>query len=183
MRKLVVSIIMLSALLLLVGCCPCRHLSSSDTKTGLDSTNTEYRERVIFVPDTVFVEIPKQTAERTTADSTSHLENDYALSDARINTDGSLFHTLATKPQAKPVPTEQQIVYRDSVVYKNRIVTQTKTEVREKAVPWYMKLIFWGSVGFNIFMLITYTIKIIRTHIAQITKKITIFASGNSKGG
>ena len=171
MRKLVVSRIMLSALLLLVGCCPCRHLSSSDTKTGLDSTNTEYRERVIFVPDTVFVEIQKQTAERTTADSTSHLENDYALSDARINTDGSLFHTLATKPQAKPVPTEQQIVYRDSVVYKNRIVTQTKTEVREKAVPWYMKLIFWGSVGFNIFMLITYTINIIRTHIAQITKK------------
>ena len=171
MRKLVVSIILLSALLLLQGCCPCRHLSSSDTKTGLDSTNTEYRERVIFVPDTVFVEIPKQTAERTTADSTSHLENDYALSDARINRDGSLYHTLATKPQAKPIPIDQEIVYRDSVVYKTRIKTQTKTEVIEIPVPWYMKLIFWGSVGFNIFMLITYTINIIRTHIAQITKK------------
>ena len=171
MKRLVVSIIALSFLLLLVGCCPCRNLSSSDSQIRLDSTNTEYRERIILVPDTVFVEIPKQTAERTTADSTSHLENDYALSDARINTDGSLYHTLATKPQAKPVPTEQQIVYRDSVVYKNRIVTQTKTEFREKNVPWYMKLIFWGSVGFNILVLITYTIKIIRTHIAQISKK------------
>ena len=168
MRKLVVFIIILSVLL--VGCGHCRHLSS-DTKTGLDSTNTYFRERVIFVPDTVFFEIPRQTAERTTADSTSHLENDYSLSDVRINTDGSLFHALATKPQAKPVPTEQQIVYRDSVVYKTRIVTRTKTVEREKTVPWYMKLIFWGSVGFNIFMLITYTIKIIRANIAQIPKK------------
>ena len=170
MKRLVVSIIALS-FLLLVGCCPCRKLSSTDSQIRVDSTNTEYRERIIIVPDTVFVEIPHQIAERTTEDSISHLENDYALSDARINTDGSLFHTLATKPQAKPVPTEQQIVYRDSVVYKNRIVTQTKTEFREKNVPWYMKLIFWGSVGFNILVLITYTIKIIRTHIAQISKK------------
>ena len=69
------------------------------------------------------------------------------------------------------MPIEKKIVYRDSVVYKNRIVTQIKTEVREKNVPWYMKLIFWGSVGFNILVLITYIIKIIRTHIAQITKK------------
>ena len=171
MRKLVVSIILLSALLLLQGCCPCRHLTSSESKTGIDSTNIHYQERVILVPDTVFVDIEQQTSERTAKDSTSHLENDYALSDARINADGSLYHSLATKPQAKPVPIEKKIVYRDSVVYRNRIVTQTKTEVREKNVPWYMKLIFWGSVGFNILVLITYTIKIIRTHIAQITKK------------
>lgn len=171
MKRLVVPIIALSFLLLLVGCCPCRHLSSSDSQIRVDSTNTEYRERIIIVPDTVFVEIPQQIAERTTEDSISHLENDYALSDARINRDGSLYHTLATKPQAKPIPIDQEIVYRDSVVYKTRIKTQTKTEVIEIPVPWYMKLIFWGSVGFNIFMLITYTIKIIRTHIAQISKK------------
>ena len=91
MRKLVVSIILLSALLLLLGCCPCRHLTSSESKTGIDSTNIHYRERVILVPDTVFVDIEQQTSERTAKDSTSHLENDYALSDARINADGSLF--------------------------------------------------------------------------------------------
>lgn len=131
MRKLFVSIILLSVLLVLVGCCPCRHLSSSDIKTGLDSTNTEYRERVIFVPDTVFVEIPKQTAERTTRDSVSHLENEYATSDARINPDGSLFHDLRTKPQKKAIETDKKIEKRDSVVYRNRYL-----KVKEKvSVP------------------------------------------------
>lgn len=163
-RFVVVSIIILSVLLLMVGCCPCRHLSSSEITTGSDSTRTEYRERVLLVPDTVFVEIPHQTAERTTQDSVSHLENDYALSDARINTDGSLYHTLATKPQLKPVETEREIVSRDSLIYRDRFITKTKTEVIQKTVPWYMKLIFGGSVGLNILVLITYTIKRFRTH-------------------
>lgn len=165
------TLLLFTCLLLLVGCCPCRHLTSSEAETQRDSLQIEYRESTVYIPDTVFVEIPMQTAERTTQDTISHLENDYALSDARINADGSLYHSLASKQQVKPVPIEKKIVYRDSVVYKNHIMTQAKTEVREKNVPWYMKLIFWGSVGFNVLVLITYTIKIIRTHIAQITKK------------
>lgn len=96
-----ISLLLLIALLL-TACGTPKKL----TTTQQDSTRIEIRETVIYVPDTVFVEIPAQTAERTTQDSTSHLENDYALSDARINPDGSLYHDLKTKPQEKPVPIE-----------------------------------------------------------------------------
>ena len=41
-------------------------------------------------------------AERTTADSLSFLENDFAMSSARINPDGTLFHTLMSKPGKLP---------------------------------------------------------------------------------
>ena len=41
-----------------------------------DSVRVEERVREIKVTDTLFVEVPAQSAERTTADSTSHLEND-----------------------------------------------------------------------------------------------------------
>lgn len=53
--------------------------------------------------DTVHVNLPEQRAERHTADSTSHLETDAAVSDAAILPDGSLFHSLSTKPTPIPV--------------------------------------------------------------------------------
>lgn len=138
-------IIPLSALLLLGACSTTRKLSSQATNDR-DSIRIEYRERIVNVPDTVFVEIPAQTAERMTPDSTSHLENDYAESDARINPDGTLFHSLDTKPQMKPVPTEKQIEYRDSIVYRDRIKTETVTETIyvERNLSWWEKTQIYG---------------------------------------
>lgn len=138
-------VILLFALLLLGACSTTRKLSSQTTNER-DSIRIEYRERIVSVPDTVFVEIPAQTAERTTPDSTSHLENDYAESDARINPDGTLFHSLDTKPQMKPVPTEKQIEYRDSIVYRDRIKTETVTETEyvERSLSWWEKTQIYG---------------------------------------
>lgn len=138
-------VILLFALLLLGACSTTRMLSSQATNER-DSVRIEYRERIVSVPDTVFVEIPAQTAERTTLDSTSHLENDYAESDARINPDGTLFHSLDTKPQMKPVPTEKQIEYRDSIVYRDRIKTETVTETEyvERSLSWWEKTQIYG---------------------------------------
>lgn len=53
--------------------------------------------------DTLHVSLPEQRAERHTADSTSHLETDAAISDAAILPDGSLCHSLTTKPTPIPV--------------------------------------------------------------------------------
>ena len=100
------------------GCCPCRNLTTETARQ--DSTRVEVRTQTILVPDTVFLEIPPQMAERTTRDSISYLENEYAASDARINPDGSLFHDLRTKPQKKAVETDKKIEQRDSVVYRDR---------------------------------------------------------------
>lgn len=118
-------IFLLVAASLMWGCCPCRNLTTETDSQ--DSTHVKVITKTILVPDTVFVEIPAQTAERTTRDSTSHLENEYAASDARINPDGSLFHDLRTKPQKKPVATDKKIEQRDSIVYRNKLVRVTKT--------------------------------------------------------
>lgn len=158
--------IALFVLLLVEGGCAC-HRVQSNKEGKSDSVRVEYRERVLHVSDTLFVAIPAQTSERTTLDSTSHLENEYALSEAHINTDGTLFHTLATKPQRKAIPTEKEIVYRDSVVYRNRDIVQTKTEVIKEKPHWGLKAIFWGSVGLNVLILIVYIIRRISTHIRE----------------
>lgn len=115
----------MAAVSLMWGCCPCRNLTTETTRQ--DSTRVEVRTETILVPDTVYLEIPAQTAERTTRDSVSHLENDYAVSDARINPDGSLFHDLRTKPQKKPVETDKKVERRDSVVYRDKAVQVKET--------------------------------------------------------
>lgn len=147
---------------LLTACSATRKITSSTDSSvqGRDSVRIEYRERTVFVPDTVFIEIPAQTAERTTPDSLSHLENDFAESNARINQDGSLFHDLKTKPQAKPVPTQKEIQYRDSIVYKDRIVkvrvTETKTVEVEKKLNWFQKTQIYGFWALLLLLAIIY---------------------------
>ena len=130
-------IFILAAALLLGSCCPCRHLTS--TINSQDSIRIEVRTNTIYVPDTVLIEIPAQTAERTTADSTSHLENDYAISDAKINPDGTLYHNLNTKPQTKPVPTDKKVEYRDRIVYQKKYIDREVTVEVERKLSWWEK--------------------------------------------
>lgn len=153
------------------SCCPCKHLLSSDIEVSKDNTHIEYRERTVHVPDTVFIQIPEERSERTTNDSVSHLENDYSVSDARINRDGSLFHSLETKPQQKPVNVDKEIVYRDSIVYKYKIVTKHEKEIIEKKLTFIEKAQIWGCRGLIIIVVITLTIKLFRANIARIRKK------------
>lgn len=117
MKKIV---IFLMVIFTLISCRSSKSLITQTQEYKGDSVRVEYRERTVFVPDTVFLEIPAQTAERTTRDSLSHLENEYATSDARINPDGSLFHDLRTKPQKKAIETDKKIEKRDSIVYRDR---------------------------------------------------------------
>lgn len=100
-----------------------------------DSIRVEVRTETVYVTDTAYIEIPAQTAERTTADSTSHLENDFALSDARINPDGTLFHSLETKPQSKPVEFQKPIITNDSIEVRYKTRTRT-VEVERKLTKW-----------------------------------------------
>jgi hypothetical protein len=75
------------------------------------------------------------------------LENDYAQSDARIEPDGSLFHSLETKPQEKPVPVERPIEYRDSIVYRDREIKVTVPVERE--LTWWQQTQmkgFWVAI-------------------------------------
>lgn len=137
-------IIILAAALLLGGCSPCKHIATTQQR---DSTCIEVRTEVIYVPDTVFVEIPAQTAERTTVDSVSHLENEYAISDAKINNDGTLYHDLRTKPQQKPVPIEKPVEHKDSIIYRDKVI--------EKVVPVEKELTKWQKTQMRGFWIVS----------------------------
>ena len=91
--------------------------------------------RTEHIPDTVFVEVPLESERQTVRDTTSHLETSYAVSDALITPDGALLHSLANKPQKKPIPTEKEVIYRDSMIYRDRVNTDI-VEVERKLTWW-----------------------------------------------
>lgn len=142
------------------SCCPCKNLVNETQTVERDSTETHVKTETIYVTDTLFVEIPKQTAERTTADSVSHLENDYAQSDARINPDGTLFHSLETKPQQKPVEFQKPIEKTDSVTVKYKYKTVKQTKVVEKKLSWWeqLKLDYGGAAIIVTLLLIAFAV-------------------------
>ena len=69
-----------------------------------------------------------------TLDTASLLENKFAKSAAFVS-GGVLTHSLETKPAKEPVSVEKQIVYRDSLIYRDRVVTET-VEVEKKLSAW-----------------------------------------------
>lgn len=133
----------LAAVLLFTSCSTCRHIAASQVQRQ-DSTHTEVVTKTYFVTDTVFVEIPAQTAERTTADSVSQLENDYATSEARINPDGTLYHDLKTKPQDIPKEVQTPVEQKDSIVYRYRYRDVVKTVEVERELTWWQKTQMYG---------------------------------------
>ena len=123
----------------------CRSVKESTERS--DSTRVEIRYKKIFVPDTVLIPIPPQSASIVTEDDSSHLETDYAVSDASIK-DGKLHHSLANKAQDKPVGIMKEIEQRDSTIYRKERLTITKTITITKKVKrgytWWDKTRFYG---------------------------------------
>lgn len=111
-------------LAIMTACCPCKHLTTS---TGTrDSLHIEIKYRTIWIPDTVRVRLPAERTEQTVRQDSSHLETSAAVSDARINPDGSLTHSLENKQEDQEIPTQRPIEYRDSIVYRDREVEVEK---------------------------------------------------------
>lgn len=125
----------LAAVPLLVGCSTPRRAQPTQERRQ-DSTHTEVVTKTCFVTDTVLLEIPAQAAERTTADSVSRLENDYATSEAHINPDGTLYHDLKTKPQEIQKEVETPVRQRDSTVYRYGWRDVVRTVEVERELAW-----------------------------------------------
>lgn len=105
--------------------------------TGVDSTKVEVHTETVIQHDTAYVELPVIIEKVATLDTTSTLENTYAKSEAVV-TAGILHHSLETKPVSIPVKVETKTVYRDSLVFRDRVQTQT-VEV-EKKLNWWQQL-------------------------------------------
>ena len=103
--------------LLCVACASARQV------TPLENTHVEVRTETVFQKDTVYLELPLLVEKVQTLDTMSVLENRYAKSEA-IVADGVLVHSLATKPVKEPIEVETKVVYRDSLVYVDKIVRE-----------------------------------------------------------
>ena len=83
--------------------------------TPREQTTVEVRTNTVYVPDTVYIEIPRIVEKVQTLDTVSVLENKYAKSEAQVS-NGVLAHSLEVKPVKEPAIVQKEIVYRDSVV-------------------------------------------------------------------
>lgn len=119
-------------LLLLLAASACSTVRQLPSVT--DSTKVEVRVVEKIVRDTAYVELPVIVEKVATLDTASVLENKYAKSEASVS-GGVLTHSLATKPVREPVAVEYKEVVRDSIVYRDRIETQT-VEVERKLTWW-----------------------------------------------
>ena len=112
------------------SCGAARHVSPTVT----DSTRVEVHTVTETVHDTAYIELPVIVERIITRDTTSTLENDYARSEASVQ-NGFLHHSLETKPVKHPVQIETKIVYKDSLIYRDRVETKT-VEVERQLTKW-----------------------------------------------
>jgi hypothetical protein len=125
MKWLIISLIFLSA------CCPTRLLNTSTT----DSIRVEIKERIVRDTVTVYLEVPVEIERQTVLTDSSHLETSFAVSDAVINEDGSLYHSLENKPQKRSVEVKTEVVVRDSLVFRDREVEKV-VQVERQLTKW-----------------------------------------------
>ena len=110
-----------------------------------DSIRTEIKYKLIESIDTVFITLPPQTVERTSPDTTSTLENDYAKTTATILPNGLLFHNLETKQTPVPVPAKKTEEQRDSIVYQGKEVpVPYPVEVEVNRLTWAQQAQIYG---------------------------------------
>lgn len=93
-------------------------------------TKTEYRDR--YVHDTTTVEIPFEVERVVTRDTSSHIENTYAKSDAVVS-GGFLSHSLESKPQIIKIPVEVRVT---DTVYTESIVSSSIEYVEKDLTGW-----------------------------------------------
>ena len=113
------------------SCCP-KHYPQIVYR---DSVRVEVHERVVH--DTVSFEVPVIIEKNVTRDTASHLENDWAKSDASL-VDGFLEHTLETKGRTVYVPVTT--IVRDTVTIEKEAVETVKEVEVEKPLSWWQRL-------------------------------------------
>lgn len=125
---------MICAVLMLASCGTQRKALDTETR---DSTRVVVRTELIETIDTVYVELPRQSEKVVTKDTSSHLENDVAVSDASVDELGFLHHFLKTKPRSIPVPSKNTKERRDSIVYRDKnVYVEKPVYVEAKLNAW-----------------------------------------------
>lgn len=128
---------------LFVGCSP-RITPPAEIR---DSVRVEIRERPVH--DTAYVDVPLIKEVNVTRDTSSHLENEYAMSDASIS-NGTLRHSLETRPHKIAAPVT--ITVHDTLTVEKK----AETIIKEVNVltKWQEFQIILGRILGGLFLLI-----------------------------
>lgn len=147
----------LPACIILSSCGVCKHEPKIEYR---DSIRIEYRDRIIH--DTATFEIPVIVEKNVTRDTSSHLENPYAKSDAVVS-EGFLWHSLESIPQTIQVPVEVEV--HDTTYIEKASETVYVTEYKEKDLSWWQTLkigAFWWLLAALLLTNIKPIIKLIK---------------------
>lgn len=128
-----------------------------------DSVRVEVVENVVYVHDTLYHEVPLIKEVQSVRDTISHLTNTYAESWASVRSDGTLSHTLLTRPQRIPIPFKKTEKHRDSIVYRT-IEERVVVEV-ERNLSWWEQTQIKGFWALLAFIAVIYTIRWVKRKI------------------
>ena len=109
-----------------------------------DNTKVEVFTREVPVIDTAHFDLPLESEKVATLDTCSVLENSVARSSAVVS-GGVLHHSLETLPVTLKAPVESKVVYRDSIVFRDRLQTVIK-EVEKPLSRWQQTKLRAGGV-------------------------------------
>ena len=136
---------MFIVMFLMMGCSICQRVQYVPVESKIDSVIIE---KIVERVDSVEVPVPGESVEVFREDS-SHLETSVAISDAKIDSNGMLHHTLKNKN----TNLKKEIVYKDKIIEKKVEVEKevpVEVEVPVKYVPDYYKwinILFWCMAG------------------------------------
>lgn len=95
-------IIIISWLALIITGCKTQDKATAPHTPIILNNSDSVREKTViqtvYMPVEVFTDLPQQSVKNITAEDSSHVETDLAESDAWINPDGTLGHSIANKP-------------------------------------------------------------------------------------
>ncbi len=129
MRSVACIAVCMALVVSLPGCRTAQRVATrhSDSTAVRVETRTEWRH------DTVYIDLPHERERATVRDTVSCLANRLAKSCASIDPAGYLHHDLETFPRRRAVPIRVKTEYRDSIVFRDRMVRQVVEVPREKS--------------------------------------------------
>lgn len=120
--------------------------------TPREQTTVEIRTETVYVPDTVYIELPRIVERIQTLDTVSVLENKYAFSEAQVS-NGVLAHSLEVKPVREPAIVQKQIVYKDSIIVK-QVDVDHYIEIPAELTAWQSFKIKLGGYAFVLIVIL-----------------------------
>ena len=120
--------------------------------TPREQTTVEVRTNTVYVPDTVFIALPRIVEKVQTLDTVSIIDTKYAVSEAQVS-NGVLAHSLEIKPVRESAIVKKQIVYKDSIIVRE-VDVDHYIEIPAELTAWQSFKIRLGGYAFALIIIL-----------------------------